>query len=242
MLKQLLLQINDQPVFFEYLNKNGYSKQLIYKYVKNGWLDRVAKGVYKKKGVVLKPLNIVKAIIEQLNIDFHIGAQSALYLQKTSHYLKFNEHYFLFYLDNRSKNSWLASLKYFIFIRDNIFKNNELGLIWSEDKVKISVSERALLEMASLIPKQASIDEFLQIMKLLPNLRANLIQELLVNCLSIKAKRLFLFIAEVCKHKWFYKLDINKIDIGNGARQIVKNGIYIKKYKICVPKEIDYEF
>jgi hypothetical protein len=79
-------------------------------------------------------------------------------------------------------------------------------------------------------------------MKLMPNLRADLIQELLVNCLSIKAKRLFLFIAEICRHKWFYKLDINKIEIGTGARQIAKNGIYIKKYKICVPREIDYEF
>ena len=238
MLKNLLLKINDEPVFFEYLNNKGYSKQLIYKYIKSGWLDGVSRGVYKKKGVVLKPLDILKAANEQLDITFHIGAQSALFLQKTIHYLKFNEKYFLFCSHLKFKNPWMRSLEYFIFIRDKFFSINDLGLTKLENGIKISSIERALIEMAALIPKEASMDELFQLTKLSPNLRIDLLQNLLTNCKSIKAKRIFLYIAEKCSHKWFYKLDIDKIHLGSGVRQIVKNGDYIKKYKLCIPKDL----
>jgi hypothetical protein len=63
-------------------------------------------------------------------------------------------------------------------------------------------------------------------------------QKLLEENPSVKAKRLFLFFAEKAGHKWFKHLDISKIELGNGKRSIVKNGTYIKKYKITVPKTL----
>ena len=42
--------------------------------------------------------------------------------------------------------------------------------------------------------------------------------------------------------KTFDMLDINKINIGTSKLQLVKNGIYVNKYKITIPKELnDYE-
>ena len=235
MLKDLLYESDTIPFFYKYLKEKGYSSQLIYQYVKSGWLDKIGPGVYKKRGKRLDPILIIKAMQEQLNKNLHIGAQSALFLLKKSHYIKFNNTYNIFY-SNFRLNKWLTSLKYFDFIKSNIFKDNIQGFTKIENGPKISSLERAFIEMASLIPSNASFDEMIKTMELTPNLRSQLIQELLENCTSVKAKRLFLYTAETISHKWFNKLNIDKIDIGSGPRQIVKNGIYIKKYNIYIPR------
>jgi hypothetical protein len=47
--------------------------------------------------------------------------------------------------------------------------------------------------------------------------------------------------AEKAGHYWFKSLDVNKINTGTAKHQLVKNGVYIPKYKITVPKEL-YEY
>lgn len=71
------------------------------------------------------------------------------------------------------------------------------------------------------------------------NLRPKSVQELLENCSSIKVKRLFLYLAEKLKHPWLYFVDLFKVDLGSGKRSLVKNGVYVDKYKITVPKEFE---
>jgi hypothetical protein len=73
----------------------------------------------------------------------------------------------------------------------------------------------------------------------LNNLSPNQLQPLLEKCQSVKVKRLFMYLAEKAGHEWFKYLDLNKIDLGKGKRSIVKNGVYVSKYKITVPKELE---
>ncbi|EKC44822.1 hypothetical protein OBE_17273, partial [human gut metagenome] len=55
-------------------------------------------------------------------------------------------------------------------------------------------------------------------------------------------KRMFLYMAEKAGHYWFEALDTSKIGLGTSKLQLSKNGIYISKYKITVPKELnEYE-
>jgi len=241
MLKKLLLEINNKPVFYKYLKGKGYSKQLLYKYVKNGWLEKVHTGIYKKSGAMLNPMDILEAVDLQLGLKFHIGAQSALYLQKIMHYLKFDENYIIFLHTDTRINPWLKSLNYFNFKRKNILFSENIGL-GIKDNIQISCAERGLIEMAALAPKEASMAELYKIIKLLPNLDPILMQTILINCKSIKAKRIFLFLAEKVSHKWFKKLEIEKIDLGKGIRQIIKNGIFYKKYKIVASREFLDDF
>ena len=241
MLKRLLQEIDNQPVFYDYLRNKGYSKQLLYKYVKSGWLEKVSTGVYKKKGVNLKPLDILKAYSLQLKINFHIGAQSALYLSKIAQYLKFEEKYLIFLHPNTKVNSWLKSLDCFSHINKNILIEQNIGLR-TEDHIQISSIERALIEMAALVPTEASMEELYEIIKLLPNIDVDLIQKILVLCSSIKAKRVFLFLADKVSHKWFKKIKMEEIDLGKGVRQIVKNGIFYKDYMIVASREFSNGF
>ena len=241
MLKKLLLEIDNQPIFYSYFKYKGYSKQLLYNYVKSGWLEKVSTGIYKKKGAELGPLNILEAVYLQLGLKFHIGAQSALYLLKIIHYLKFKEKYIIFIYPGMRINPWLKSLDFFYFIRKGLLNEENIGLRM-EDNVLISSIERALIEMAALVPKEASMEELYEIIKLLPNIDIKLLQNILVLCRSIKAKRVFLFLAEKVSHKWFGKLEVEKIDLGKGVRQIIKNGVFYKKYNIVASKEFLNDF
>ena len=53
---------------------------------------------------------------------------------------------------------------------------------------------------------------------------------------------MFLYMAEKAGHYWFDMLDMGRINTGTSKLQLADNGIYISKYKITIPKELnDYE-
>ena len=237
MLKKILSLPDGMPLFYEYLHKEGYSAQLLYKYVQSGWLEKVANGIYKKKGKDLEPLLIVKSFQTQLGLPFFIGAQSALRLQARTHYVKFAAPYYVFIPSHFRLNTWMKHLGVLKFIKGSIFKAPDLGILDLETEgVRIAAPERAFLEMAALIPKEAGYSEFVADLELAPNLRAGLLQELLESCESVKAKRIFLSAAEKQNYRWFSRLDLQKIDLGSGPRRVAKGGVFHKKYQIYLPK------
>ena len=88
--------------------------------------------------------------------------------------------------------------------------------------------------MLYCVPNKATVNEAYQIMELLVSLKPTLMQELLENCTSIKVKRLFLYMAERAGHACLNRLDLSKIDLGNGVREIVKGGTLDRKYNIII--------
>ena len=70
----------------------------------------------------------------------------------------------------------------------------------------------------------------------LVTLRPSLVQTLLETCSSIKAKRLFLFLAEAMNHAWVKRIHLSNVRLGEGKRVIVKNGRFDSKYNITVPR------
>ena len=98
------------------------------------------------------------------------------------------------------------------------------------------------MECLYLAPKKQDLVECYEIMQGLNNLRPNQVYDLLKQCTSIKVKRLFLYMGEKSNHDWFKYMDAEKIDIGKGKRSLVKDGVYIAKYAITVPKALaEYE-
>jgi len=95
------------------------------------------------------------------------------------------------------------------------------------------------MECLYLTPKRQELLECMELMESLNNLRPKTVQKLLQSCSSVKVKRLFLYLAEKSKHDWLEYLDISEVDLGTGVRSIVKNGVYIDKYKITVPREFE---
>jgi len=68
-------------------------------------------------------------------------------------------------------------------------------------------------------------------------LRANILQELLENCRSVKVNRLCLFFADRLNLPWFPKLEVSRINLGSGKRVLHPGGKLDKKYLITVPRD-----
>jgi len=105
-------------------------------------------------------------------------------------------------------------------------------------KITIALPERAILECLYLTPEKMDLIECYHILSGLPNLRPKLVQELLEKCSSIKVKRLFFYLAQKTGHQWFDFIDKSSIELGQGDRSIVRNGVYNSVYKITIPKEL----
>ena len=95
------------------------------------------------------------------------------------------------------------------------------------------------MECLYLAPEKQPLLEVFELMEGLNNLRPAHVQTLLEQCRSVKVKRLFLYMSEKAEHNWFNFLDLGKIDLGKGKRSLLTNGVYVPKYQITVPKELE---
>lgn len=232
--KDVIIENKNMPFFVEYLRKQGFSKVQLYRYKKKGFLEQIARGVYKKKSEELDPLLIIKAIQEQLGLPFYVSAHSALSLQGISYYMEGNANYCVFVPSGYRLSGWLKKISRIQFIKKSMFKDNSKNIVLVNG-VKVSCIERAFIEMAELVPKKIDFDDYYKVLELGGlGLRADVLQSLLESCGSIKAKRVFLYTADLIDHKWFKKIDLKKIDLGKGDRQISKHGEYSRKYKITI--------
>lgn len=90
-----------------------------------------------------------------------------------------------------------------------------------------------------MAPKSQPLVEAYELMEGLNNLRPASVQKLLEGCTSVKVKRLFLYLAEKAGHDWLDFIKLDKVDLGAGKRAIVRDGAYVSKYQITVPRELE---
>lgn len=69
----------------------------------------------------------------------------------------------------------------------------------------------------------------------LTNLRPKVLQPLLTQVASVKAKRLLLCLGEHFQHPWMSQLDFNSIHLGKGNRVIAGGGQYHPSYQLATP-------
>lgn len=103
----------------------------------------------------------------------------------------------------------------------------------------LSKPERAYLEMLDELPQRESFHQADMIMQSAANFSPRRLQKLLVDCDSVKVKRLFFFFADRHKHAWLKHLDKTTIDLGKGKRSLVRGGKLDPVYLITVPEDID---
>lgn len=114
------------------------------------------------------------------------------------------------------------------------------GFTWKEDlpAIRISIPERAYLEILVGVPDKISFEHAEQLMQGLTSLSPRKTQLLLETCKNVKVRRLFLWFAERSNHAWLKKLDLEKIDLGSGNRVLAKGGKLDTKYKITIPENL----
>lgn len=218
---------------------------MLNRYKKSNWITSIGSGAVIKSGDKVSIEGALFALQQQGGKSIHPGGKTALGLLGKAHYLEFfTQGYTLFGPPEEKLPGWLS--KYDWEMKLNYYPTSflppELGLVAQEMggfSIKISGAARALMECLYLTPKKQDLLGCYELMEGLNNLRPKLVQQLLENCTSVKVKRLFLYMATKAGHSWADFIEISKIDLGSGKRQLVEDGVYVPKYKISVPKVLE---
>jgi len=228
------------------LLSKGFSSELIRIYKNSLWIQPIGRGAYALYGDEVGWTGGLYGLQSQLDLSVHPGGKTALELKGFSHYLaETTKKVFLYGLRGEKLPAWFRQHNWrvkIIYSPTNLFPADcQEGFSEYQEKgfsLRISTPERAALEMVYHLPDEVSFEEAYLIAENLITLRPSVVQALLECCRSVKAKRLFMFLAEKHQHPWVQKLDLSKVFFGKGKRVIVKSGVLDSKYNITVPKSI----
>lgn len=231
-------------ILASWLSKNGYSHDLQQKYLGSRWLTSIGRGAYIRTGDKLTIYGAIYSMQKQLHKDIHIGGYSALSLLGYSHFIEMSEPEIMMITKSGFKSpTWFTNYPWnndYFFRRTEIlpydFSLTSVNIAGFE--IRISSPERAIIEVIDLIPNKYNFDDCFHLMESLNTLMPESVLSLLENTNSVKAKRVFLFLAERAGHSWMTQIDLSKIDLGSGKRLVEKNGVLDKKYNITVPKSL----
>jgi len=227
-----------------WLLNEGYSLDLQKYYRKSGWLKALENGAMFRSNNQPSYVGGVYALQKQSGLSVHPGGRTALALQGRAHYIELNTALvWLFGGEKEKLPTWFRKHKWdqLIHYKASSFIPKELGLAelsLTGFSIKVSSPARAIMECLYLAPENFDLVECYELMENLNDLRPTLVQELLEACTSIKVKRLFLFMADKLNHSWYKHVNLSKVDLGKGKRSLVKDGVYISKYQITLPKTL----
>ncbi|WP_318859337.1 type IV toxin-antitoxin system AbiEi family antitoxin domain-containing protein [Sinorhizobium meliloti] len=264
-LKQLLQRV--PPGFLVdtgWMTRHAISRQSVSGYIKQGWLEPVVSGVYRRpfssdanpEAVVGWKIPLLSAVW-LMQHRFHVGGASSLSLRGHAHYLSFSDEFAL-YLYGSDIPSWLPKLRTDadVKVRSNALfgerttgvENADFDLSNDEDPelaqspwrwpMPMSSPERAILEMLDEVPKGESFHKVDVAFESLANLRPRLLTKLLALCRSVKTKRLFFVYADKHNHAWRRHIDISAVDLGRGDRALTPGGRLHPTYRITIPPDL----
>lgn len=246
------------------MTRHAISRQSVSAYVKQGWLERVRQGLYRRPfttGASREaatgwkiPLLSAQWIMGH---SFHVGGTSALGLHGHSHYLQLGGDAAI-YLYGSDIPTWLVELQTdarFVRRNDALFGEHPTGVEDSEFSlsdgpdaeltlspwrwpIRMSSAERAILEALDELPNNESFHTLDMTFESLVNLRPKLLTTLLAQCQSVKVKRLFFVYADKHAHAWRKHIDMSRIDMGRGDRALAARGRLHPTYRITVPADL----
>jgi hypothetical protein len=229
------------------LKARGVSPSLLQEWRKSGWIVSLGRGVMYRQGDTPTWVNALE-LLNRLSPTVHIGGRTSFELAKVSQYVRGPRgQKFLYVQDHQRLPPWFLSFveKENLNIQTRgLFTTNLSGISLTEylaDGVAVvgSTLERASIELSAGVDDELSYNEAKELVQALVSPRLNLLAQLLQNCESVRAKRVFLHLAEACNHKWYADLDLTCVDLGRGPREVVKKGRFDARFQITVPDSND---
>ncbi len=234
-----------------WLAANGYSRQLVRKYVLGGWLTPLGHGAYKRAGQSVGWEGVLLGLQRLGNMQCHVGGLTALNRQGAAHFLPLGGEQHICVMSARKPPAWVRSLDLdpaLVFDTRRLFDDQTkttavvpLPTSIRDWTLPMAGAEMSIMEMLNDVNDQQSFAHAAQVFEGLTVLRPGVINELLAACRSIKVKRLFLFLAAHFSYPWTHRLETAGLDLGRGNRQIVKGGRLDKQFFITVPGDFGAE-
>lgn len=247
-----------------WLRDLGLSASSIRDYVDRGWLERVGSRLYRRPApgsdLVVGWEQAVLSLQNILGTNVHVGGMTALELAGYWQYAPAGRRRIWLFGQVAPVNSFFRRIEVDADIRvksAKLFDDDELGVeirtldlvtstlalaerdstqVTQKRGLRVSTIERAILEVLDTVPDEVSFAHGAELLDGLTTLRPKLVDALLRGCTSIKAKRLFLYLASQQKAGWARRLRKADFDVGSGKRQIVAGGILDPTYLITVPR------
>ncbi|MBL8298251.1 MAG: type IV toxin-antitoxin system AbiEi family antitoxin domain-containing protein [Rhodanobacteraceae bacterium] len=262
-LNQLMRELGDTDLASaRWLRAQGYSSSLLARYVRSGWLNAPARGVYTNPRASLHWAGVMQSLQQREALRLHVGGRFALAWRGHEHYLRFgtDEEVTLYGPDrlpgwvtkltvperfaHRGRGPFPSTSMRFASEADDerLFQQGlelEADANTSGAGVVMASNERAALELCDEPPSTAQILEADAVMQGLNGLRPDQVHRLLCRCTSVKAKRLFLALAERHNHAWLARVSLDDVDLGSGKRVLAPGGRLHPKYQITLPVALD---
>jgi hypothetical protein len=212
--------VAEAPVTSEDLAKLGISADLAVHYVRAGWLSRLARGVFVRSGEV-PGLHPCLRLLERTVLGFHVGGKTALNWYGVRHYDAQQETLHLYGSFSAKLPAWFEERFPAEYHRKRLFAEppgKPLHVAPFEERgdgPRVSVPERAMLELLSEVGVRQSLQEARELMESAYNLRADVLSELLKCCTNVKTVRLCLQLGRESSLPWVKKFNSAELPTGS---------------------------
>jgi hypothetical protein len=198
----------------------GISADLAVHYVRSGWLTRLARGVYARPGDTLLPNPSLRQLERKVS-GLHVGGKSALEWYGIRHYVSQQSKLHLYGWTATDLPEWFLKRFPAEYHRKRLFEETPKSLLHvapfekRADAPLVSAPERGLLELLSEIGVRQPLQEARELAESAYTLRADVLEELLKRCTSVKTVRLCLLLGRELSLPWAKKLDPAQLPTGS---------------------------
>jgi hypothetical protein len=224
------------PLTSETLAALGISADLAVHYVRSGWLTRLMRGVYSRKGDILL-LNPSLRLLERQVSGLHVGGKSALTWYGINHYVSQNSTLHLYGWAAARLPGWFLERFPAEYHRKRLFDERPEKLMnvtpfeKQIDAPLVSAPERAFLELLSEVGVRQPLQEARELAEGAYTLRADVLEKLLTRCTSVKTVRLCLRFGHELSLPWSSKLTPTRLPSGSNRAWVSrsKDGLLVLK-------------
>ena len=208
------------PVTSEGLASLGISADLAVHYVRAGWLNRLARGVFVRQSEA-PGLHPSLRLLERMIPGFHVGGKTALNWYGVRHYVAQQETLHLYGSVAAKLPAWFVERFAAEYHRKRLFAEPPDKLLHvapfeeRSDGPQVSAPERAILELLSEVGVRQPLQGARELMESAYNLRADVLRELLKCCTNVKTVRLCLQLGREFSLSWIKKLDPAELPTGS---------------------------
>lgn len=202
------------------LNELGISADLAVYYVRSGWLERLARGVYCRPGEDLE-LEPSLVMLQRKLPGLHVGGKSALEWYGMRHYVLHQPTLWLYGWAAGRLPDWFSERFTAVYHRKRLFNETPDAMLHVGPFARrarapdVAAPERALLELLSEVGVRQPLQEAREIVEGAYSLRADVLRELLRETKSIKTVRLALQLGREFSLPWAAKLDPAELPTGS---------------------------
>lgn len=193
--------------------------------VKSGWLKRLGRGVFQLPGGQLDRNKCLVFLSAQIS-GLHVGGKTALAWRGVRHQLAMRDRLILWGQSPVRLPLWFKETFNVTYQTTQLFDDalpEGYGLAplpGGEPQMRVSVPERALLELFSDAGKQQSLSETMQVAEGIRNLRPDVLEMLLQHCQRVKVVRLTKAFAERYEQPWLSLASKHSERLGSASRWV----------------------